>query len=274
MTLSAETQFLIDFNFHDVAAALGLPLPPEAAALMYGITLDELNTYQVEVDAALAVTVGQMAAQAETMRFIEKFRAGQTVLCIGDSITTYRYSYAHLLRHLLQARGVQVINRGYSGYTSTHGLELTYTQFLTQQPNWVFIKYGVNDCKRFGGRSERTLVSLDEYTTNLRNIIGAFQQHTTTRIIVLTPTLVVEEIVNSNPDIMAMRLTWDNDDLQTRGEAALAVARETDALGVDLRGVLVGSPPDAALLCPDGLHPNAKGQRIILEKVLNTINAS
>jgi lysophospholipase L1-like esterase len=273
MTLSAETQFLIDFNVHDVAAALGLPIPPEAAALMYGISLDELNTYQAEVDAALAVTAAQMAAQPETRHFIEKFTAGQTVLCIGDSITTYRYSYAHLLRHLLQGRGVQVINRGYSGYTSTHGLELTYTQFLAHQPDWVFIKYGVNDCKRFGGRSERTLVSLDEYANNLRNIIGAFQQHTTARMVVLTPTLVAEEVVNSNPDIMAMRLTWDNDDLVTRGEAALAVAQETDVMGVDLRGVL-GSPPEATLLCPDGLHPNANGQRIIMGKVLNTLNAS
>ncbi len=101
----------------------------------------------------------------------------------------------------------------------------------------------------------------------------AFQQHSATRIVVLTPTLVLEEVVNNTPDIAAMRLTWDNADLQIRGVTALAVARETDALGVDLREAL-GSPPDTALLGPDGLHPNAKGQHAIMEKVLNTMNAS
>ncbi len=238
---------------------------------MYGVPLDTLNAYQAEVDAALLATTGQLATQPETARFASAFAAGQTVLCVGDSITTYRYSYAHLLHHLL--RGVQVINRGYSGYTSTHGLELTYTQFLAHQPDWVFIKYGVNDCKRFGGRNQRTLVSLDEYRANLHGIVIAFQKHTKARIIVLTPTLVDEEIVNNNPMIEAMQLIWDNNDLRARGAAALGVAQETGILGVDLRDAL-GTPPDPTLLCPDGLHPNAEGQRRMFEHIARSFVAS
>ncbi len=263
------TRFLIDFNVHAVAAALGVPIPAEAEALLYGVAATDLAAYQAEIDAELAQTAQAFHAHRGITALSKLLPAGKRVLCIGDSITTYRRSYARLLEHLLAPHGIEVVNRGFSGYTSTHGLELTYTQFLSLQPDLVFIKYGVNDCKQFGG--EQTLVSRAEYERNLTRIIAAFRQHTQARIVVLTPTPVVEGVVNANPDIQAMRLVWSNDVLRQFADAALTAALQAGVLGIDLWPVF-GPVPDAALYCADGLHPNAAGQTRLLAHVLERIS--
>lgn len=268
MTPIAEgTRFLIDFNAHAVAVALGVPIPDEAAALVYGLPASEIADYQAGIDAGLARAVSACAAHPGLAALRRALAAGGPVLCIGDSITTYRYSYAHLLRHALAPDGIAVLNHGYSGYTSTHGLELTYTRFVQLQPALVTIKYGVNDCKQFGGPDAPALVSPEEYARNLRRIVRAFQQHTGARVAVLTPTPVIEAVVNHVPDIQNMRLVWRNERLLHYAALALQVAAETGALAVDLRQAL-GSPPDAALYCPDGLHPNAAGEWLMFEQML------
>ncbi len=269
--LPEVTRFLIDFNVHAVASALGLPIPAEAEALMYGVEAAELAAYQAEIDAELVQTAQTFHAHRGITALKTLLPAGKRILCIGDSITTYRRSHARLLQHLLTPHGIDVVNRGFSGYTSTHGLELTYTQFVSLQPDLVVIKYGVNDCKQFGRIPGQTLVSSTEYASNLRHIIAAFQQHTQARIVVLTPTPVIEAVVNANPDIQAMQLTWSNAVLHQFADVALTAADEASALGVDVYHVF-GHTPDAALYCADGLHPNAAGHTRLLAYVLERIS--
>ncbi len=271
--LSDEARFLIDFNVHAVASALGLPISAEAEALIYGVEASALAGYQAEIDAELAQTAQSFHAHAGITALKALLPAGKRVLCIGDSITTYRRSYARLLQHLLAPHGIEVVNRGFSGYTSTHGLELTYTQFLSLQPDLVVIKYGVNDCKQFGSPQEQTLVSSAEYARNLTRIIAAFRQHTQARIVVLTPTPVIEAVVNTNPDIQAMQLRWSNDVLHQFADTALTAAHQAGVLGVDVYRVF-GHVPDDTLYCADGLHPNAAGHTRLLAHVLERISVS
>ncbi len=265
--MDITTQFLIDFQVHAVASALGLPIPSAAAALIYGVTENDYGVYWESIEENLKIAVDQESPKPDVQNFLGRFQAGQKVLFIGDSITVYSQSYARLFHHLLTPNGVEVINRGYSGYTSTHGLELTYTQFLAHQPDWVFIKYGVNDCKRFG--SQNNLVSLEEYTANITGIVEAFQAHTSAQIILLTPTLVIEESVNNFPDIMAMRLIWRNQDLIERGQAIQRIAARFGLACVDLTAV----PPEIDTYLVDGLHPNALGQRRIFTHIIQNLRS-
>ncbi len=69
-------------------------------------------------------------------------------MSIGDSITTYRQSYARLLESMIASLPGKV-QRGAIGLRQ-HGLENVFTQFLAHQPDWVSIMFGANDCKRFG----------------------------------------------------------------------------------------------------------------------------
>ena len=271
--LTPETTFLIDFNLHRVPAALGLAVPDATAAVMLGISPQQFSSYVQDAETRVRRAALDLLAEAEVASVVDAWpvQAGAAVMAIGDSITTYRYGYARLLAAMLELRrpadAVRFLNMAESGYTSTHGLETTYTQFLAQQPDWVLIKFGVNDCKRFGGPQAKTLVSGDEYRANLAGIVDAFQRFTTARIILLTPTPVVEETVNTLPDFDGMRMTWSNQDLAARADAIRSLGQAHGLPVVDIFQIF-GLHPAPDLFLPDGLHPNLAGHRMIARQVL------
>ncbi len=279
LNLPPETTFLIDFNLYWVPAALGLDVSPVAAAVMMDITEAEFLAYAAQAEAEVVRTAAALLDRPELRQAIDHLAlpAGGTVLAVGDSITTYRYSYARLLAAMVARRrpadDIRFVNVAQSGYTTTHGLENTYTQFLAQQPDVVFIKFGVNDCKQFGGPAAKTLVSLEEYRANMAGMVEAFLNHTPARPVLLTPSPVVEDVVNHNPDFQAMRMTWSNADIQARADVLRELAAQHKLPLVDLVELL-GHKPDPALYVADGLHPGPAGQIIILEAVLRTLAAA
>ena len=275
--LSSETTFLIDFNLHQVPAALGMDVPPGAAAEMMGITEAQFLDHAAKVEAEVNQNAAALLKNPELARAIDHLSvpAGGTMMTIGDSITTYRQSYARLLEKMVALRRpedkIQFLNVAQSGYTSTHGLESVFTQFLAQQPDWVSIKFGVNGCKLFGGPQARALVSLDEYRANMTAIIEAFLKNGSARPVLITPIPVVEEVVNNNSDFQAMRMTWDNSDVWARADAVREIARRHEIPMVDLVELFGHSPDPARYL--DGLHPGPAAHRLILETLLRTLAA-
>lgn len=275
--LPPETAFLVDFNLHMVPAALGLVVPDEAAATMFGVTPEEIGRYSAAVDRQVMRTASELLAQSDLASAIKHWSLtdGSLVMAIGDSITTYRYGYARLLSAMLDlgrpTSGIRFVNVAQSGYTSTHGLEVTYTQFLTQKPDWVFIKFGVNDCKQFGGAHARTLVTLDEYRANLGAIVAGFQYFSQTKIVLLSPTPVVEDVANTFPDFLPMRMTWDNRNLKACADAVAELAAKHGLTFVDLFS-LFGASPDPAHYLPDGLHPGPSGHKLMVGRVLQAID--
>lgn len=279
-SLSPEQAFQIDFNFHQVPSALAVDIPDEAAASMLHISPAQFAAYTDLAYANCMRTARSLLEKpgaAEAIQKLKSPRSGafNTVMPVGDSITTYRYGYAEILRALLDLvapdQRVQFYNHGRSGYTSTHGLEHTFTQYLAQKPDWVFLKYGANDTKRFGGSSGKLLVSLVEYTANMTQIIDAFM-HNGTRLVVLSPTPVVETVVNTSPDFQAVQMTWQNTDIQACAEALKSIADARHIPFIDLVSIFTRQP-DPAFYLPDGLHPGPAGHRIIIEHVLNSISA-
>lgn len=271
--LAPEIAFLIDFNLHWVPAALGLDVPPAAASAMCHITEAQFLAYTGQVKTEINNIAQTLLAEPELAQAVERWpiRAGGKVVAVGDSITIYRYGYVWLLEAMLAQRRpddrIQVVNVAQSGYTSTHILENTFTQFLAHQPDWVFIMVGVNDCKKFGGPPAKTLVSLAEYTANLTGIVESFLKYTSARPVLLTPAPVVENMVNTNPDYAAVRMTWDNADIQACADAVRDLAGQHNLPLVDLVNAF-SLNPDPSLYLADGLHPSLAGQQLILTKVL------
>jgi len=262
--LSEEKIFQINFNLQDVATLQGFEINPTAAAEILRISERDFVGYVNEADKVVAEAAHELKSEPVIANMVRELNQYVQVLTIGDSITTYRYSYARLLHQLLP--DVEVINHAYSGYTSNHGLELTHTTFIQLLPDVVFIKYGVNDCKRFGGANGRTLVSADEYRGNIRGIVKAFQTYTDAQVVLITPTPIVTSIVNASEDFMAMHMTWQNSDLKLFAGIMqeLSVAHGTKL--ADLYTIF-GDESDAALFLPDGLHPNFVGQQAMLRTI-------
>ncbi|MHB8629042.1 MAG: SGNH/GDSL hydrolase family protein [Aggregatilineales bacterium] len=280
LPLSPESAFQIDFNFQQVPSALAVDIPVEAAAAMLHISPAQFTAYIDSAFAECTRSAKTLLEQPGVKEAIQKLKAPRTgttstIMTVGDSITTYRYGYAEILRALLTQvepeQKAQFYNHGRSGYTSTHGLEHTFTQYLAQKPDWVFLKYGANDTKRFGGAQGKLLVSTDEYTANMTQIVDAFLR-IGARIVVLTPTPIVELIVNTSAEFQAMSMAWDNADLQACAAALRAITYAHGLPLVDLVTAFTVNP-DPALYLPDGLHPGPAGQRVIIEKALETINS-
>ncbi len=275
--LPSETTFMIDFNLEWVAAAAMAPdVPPAAAAAMFGITEDELAAYSAYVQDQVDRTAAELLAENDIADGIDRLPVprGGTVMAVGDSITTYRYSYAELLQAMIAARrpddNIQFVNEGQAGYTSTHGLESTYTQFLAKQPDLVFVMFGVNDCKRLGGPEAGMLVSIDAYRDNTAAIVRAFVEHTLALPVLLTPTPVVESLVGTNADFSAMRLTWDNADIEACADVVRDVADQLGLPIVDLMSAF-GPSPDPSLYLEDGVHPGPTGHRLIAQRVIREL---
>jgi lysophospholipase L1-like esterase len=280
MNLPPETAFQIDFNLCHVPAALGLEVPPSAAAPMLGIAEDDFAAYVEFASAQVREAAGRLLREPQIQHALTRWSPAprSRILAAGDSITTYRYSYAELLRALLELSrpddDTRMLNAGQSGFTSTLALEVTYTQLLALDADWVLIMYGVNDCKRFGASDARPLVSRREYAENMRAVAAAFRIHCPrARVVLLTPSPVVESVTNALPAFQASRMTWDNRDIAACGESMRAIAREFDCPCVDLVSAF-GMTPDPALYLPDGLHPNFEGQELILREVLSTLAQS
>ncbi len=271
--LSPESEFQIDFNFHQVPSALAVDIPPEAAAAMLHISAAQFETYIATAFAECTRVARALLDRPGTLDAIRKLKSSRngqtgTIMTVGDSITTYRYGYAEILRALLGLvqpdQAIQFYNHGRSGYTSTHGLEHTFTQYLAQKPDWVFLKYGVNDTKRFGGARGKLLVSIEEYTANMTQIVDAFLS-IGARLIVLTPTPIIESLVNINPDFQAMSMTWSNADLQACVNALKLITQQRGVPLIDLVALFTLAP-DAALYVADGLHPGPAGHQIIIDR--------
>ncbi|MEQ8671596.1 MAG: GDSL-type esterase/lipase family protein [Aggregatilineales bacterium] len=263
--LSDETKFLIDFNVQDVAVALGFNISASAGAVILDTSEADFVAYINEANQTVTEVATRLLSTDESIgAMVNNLSQYKRILAIGDSITTYRYSYARMLAPLLPQ--AEVINHGYSGYTSNHGLELTHTRFLGLQPDLVFIKYGVNDCKRFSGANGRTLVSADDYRGNISGIINAFQQYSDAKIFLLTPTPIVSEIVDPNEDFKAVYMHWQNRDIKQFSEIVRELSDEFQTKFVDLYSTL-GDDPDASLYLADGLHPNFAGHQKILKTI-------
>lgn len=277
-TLPPEKTFLIDFNLQWVPAALGLPVPSAAAAAIFDVREEELAEYTDSVAAEVREMARDLLLQRALREALGSWpvAGGDTLLAIGDSVTTYLYSYARLLEAMLALQRPQdeivFLNEAHSGYTTAHGLESTFVHFLALQPDWVLINFGVNDCKCFGGPQAKTLVSQAEYGANMEAMVQAFLQHTPARPLLITPSPVVEDQVNENPEFKAMRMTWKNSDLEAFAAIVRELGERYQVSVVDLMEHF-GSDPDPALYL-DGLHPGPAGHRLIVQAILEEVGAA
>ena len=183
------------------------------------------------------------------------------VVFLGDSLTAglgleEDQAYPFLVGEELARRGapIRVINAGISGDTSAGGLE-RLDWLLSQEPDVVFVALGANDGLRG--------LSVPALERNLRRIVERSRAG---------GARVVLAGIRMPPNYGA--------DYKRRFDAVYP--RLAEELGVPFLPFLlegVGANPDLNL--PDGLHPNAEGQRAIarlvadvLEPVVETAEAA
>ncbi|KAL4924455.1 SGNH/GDSL hydrolase family protein [Aspergillus undulatus] len=221
-------------------------------------------------------------------------------ILFGDSITQMSSSQdqGFGFQPALQndySRVLDVINRGFGGYTTAHAVKV-FSKFFpkpeTASVRFLTIWFGANDASLLESNNGQH-VPLDVYKKNLAWLI----QHPATvaqkpHILIITPAPINEyQLEGFDNDKGNVHPTRTNRATRVYAEAAREVAESLNVPSVDLWAAfmdavgwkegqpLIGSreaPSNAmfASLFTDGLHLTADGYRIVYDEVLKAIRTN
>lgn len=249
-------------------------LPGMAAAVpaVFGLTAEEYAGINARFAAAAAAAAAELLADADFAARVDAlpFRAGQTVLAVGDSMTDDSQSWAEILRAVLDRRlpGVTVINDGLSGHTTAMVLRRWPGALAAAKPDWILCLLGGNDVTRVGPEPTKSQVGTAEAMANLSELRRIAAARTSAEWVWLTPVPVHEERVAAYPPFRFGESTWRNDDIVAFAEA-MAVFPEPV---VDLTAAF-GVPPKEQLQGEDGVHATLAGQVTIVRALVERLTA-
>ncbi len=173
----------------------------------------------------------------------------KTILVFGDSLSDgfmlkRSEAYPALLGKKLRATGLnfQVINASAAGGTTEGGLE-RLPPHLKHRIDVFILELGINDA--FRG------LSIDQIQSNLQQIMDKVKTRNPTVRVVIAGM----QLPNYAGDDYVLAFGKMFSDLAARNNAALVPY------------LLQGVAGDPSLNLPDGIHPNAAGQRILAENV-------
>jgi len=192
-----------------------------------------------ELLAILSIMLAQVTSAAET----------KSVLVFGDSLSDgfmlqRSEAYPALLAKKLQAAGLnfQVTNASAAGGTTQGGLE-RLPPHLKRRIDIFILELGINDA--FRG------LPVDQIQNNLQQIIDKVKaRNPNVRVVIAgmqLPNYAADEYVSAFGKMFA--------ELAAKNGAALVPY------------LLEGVAGDPSLNLPDGIHPNAAGQKILAENV-------
>ena len=197
----------------------------------------------VELLAILSIMLGQVASAAET----------KTILVFGDSLSDgfmlkRSEAYPALLAKKLRAAGLNflVTNASASGGTTDGGLE-RLPPHLKRRIDVLILELGINDA--FRG------LPIDQIQNNLQQIIDKVKARNPNARVVITGMQLAGYAADDYVSAFGQMFA----DLAAKNRAALVPYL--------LEGV-AGNP---SLNLPDGIHPNAAGQKILAENVYRVL---
>lgn len=191
------------------------------------------------LSAILSIVAAQPAAAAEK----------KAILVFGDSLSDgfmlqRSEAYPALLAKKLQAAGLnfQVTNASASGGTTQGGLE-RLPPHLNHRIDIFILELGVNDAFR--------ALPVEQIQNNLQQIIDNVKTRNPNVRVVIAGM----QLPNYGADDYVFAFGRMFTDLATKNNAALVPY------------LLQGVAGDPSLNLPDGIHPNAAGQKILAENV-------
>ena len=191
---------------------------------------------------------------------ISRLQAGQTVriAALGDSLTYGWMADRGYIEHLQQmlkerypAAAVSIVNRGIPGDTARGGLERLDKDIISEQPDMVFVQFGLNDA--FCG------CPAAQYGASIRRIAERLRQETQAEILLVTSVA----LADLQEDALALKF-YEELEAVSR-ELSVPVARVhawwKEQTGGDFKG----------LLQADLVHPTSAGYRLMAEAIMQVL---
>lgn len=223
-----------------------------------------------------------------------------TILVSGDSISRgviydekrRRYcllgeSYVRIMSGLLKGT---VHNMARFGNTVTRGLSRLRAEVAERKPDIVLLEFGGNDCDfnwtEVAGdpaADHQPHTDYARFRQLLSEGINELKRAGIYPVLMTLPPVDAEKYIKfisggrteARENIIrwlggVSKLYW----WQERYNAAAAeIAQEAGAKLVDIRGAFLKTPDFRALLCEDGIHPNAAGHRVIAGRIVEYIRS-
>ena len=211
------------------------------------------------------------------------FKANQTLLFIGDSITDcgrehpvgqrswsslgggYVSFVDSILGAVIPETPISVLNTGISGNRVTDLEARWQTDVLDLEPNWLSVMVGINDVwRQFDAEPGTKQVEPEQYELVYRSVLAKTRPQLD-GLVLMTPYFL--ERNREDP----MRVKMD-----AYGAITKKLAVEFDAISVDTQlafdHYLRHQPTES--LCTDRVHPNGVGHMIIARAFLSAVGVS
>jgi lysophospholipase L1-like esterase len=207
------------------------------------------------------------------------FKANQTLLFIGDSITdcgrdrpvgkrwnSLGEGYVSFVDSMLGAAmpetPVRVLNTGISGNRVTDLEARWKSDVLDLEPNWLSLMIGINDVwRQFDAESGAEQVGPEQYELVYRSVLAKTRPQLD-GLVLMTPYFL--ETNREDP----MRVKMD-----AYGAITKKLAADFDAISVDTQAAfdhyLAHQPTQS--LCADRVHPNGVGHMILARAFLSAV---
>lgn len=264
-----QIEYILQFQ-HPQKMLSGMPgISPAVVAQLFEIDQDLLTSTQAKFASAAQVAAVELLADEALAQAIDRlpFTDGQTVVALADSITDDWQSWFEILRHMialrLPTRGLQLVNCGISGDTTTHAI-CRFLEIVQHEPDWILCFLGTNDCRRHGLASSKVLVSPEETAKNYEMLRQFGATQTSAEWVWLTPGRVIEELIPAHWLLGPVQLTWRNAEMDTVAE----IVRSRPEAVIDLQPLFTNAKD---LLLDDGLHPALSGQKAICRQVVTQL---
>jgi lysophospholipase L1-like esterase len=193
------------------------------------------------------------------------------IVFFGDSVCFGQRTSPHLtwvsrisfaIDCIANGTPVVVVNSSVNGNTTRLALERIGADLQNENPDLVYIQFGLNDCNFWQSDNGHPRVSLRAYESNLQEIIDRARLSNASKVLIATnhPT-VVDGIIEQKISRKALRPYRDN--IIMYNDAVRRVATDTGAHLIDIEKAWIAGPEaqgvGQAFLDPDGLHLSRLG---------------
>jgi lysophospholipase L1-like esterase len=188
------------------------------------------------------------------------------VIFIGDSITSDRESFAHIISSVFSNQDrIRFINAGVSGWRTTEFLDDLYSKVLNCEADIAHVMLGTNGVRRSRFDYGKCNVSPEEFEKNIRYILRALAEHRTHSIISTLPPY----------DLGCETYSFGNWTVEKSDYDAYndIIAKSSEMQGCilnDMRNIYSEYDPKE-LLEEDGVHLNKTGHYILAEQVIGKL---
>lgn len=259
------------FNMHKWLGLLVRDDDLGSIARIYGVRPGKLRIIEQRLQANVAELATRLAQDRGNPAMHGASGAGGSgapvvVLALGDSITSDREGYVHILNCYWKGTPRKMIDCAISDDSTSNLIDRLYISVLNQEFDWVVIFIGTNDCRQVDDPAHMARISLSEYQSNMEYFVDLFVKRDKQVILVTIPPVDMRRFNESFPN---SGWIYDKERIDATNRGLRELASRKGFKVADLAKAIDAQSDD--VLMPDGLHLNSTGQLILSHLLLEII---